>query len=356
MPLAVPTDRAARRAVADRLQRGRVVRGDTPGAQVTAWLVIVYGVGTAVLVALGWLFEDATWWLFGANLVAFHLLAPAVLVVPVVLVLRWWVPAVACTVAAVVWLVTFGPLFVGQAVAGDASLRVASFNMRPTRDVDHVVRLVDRTAPDVLLLQEVLPGAQDDLRTQLRSLPHRHFAAVEPGAPGGGGVAVLSRLPIADIEPVAGLPEGARPTDVVTLDTAGGPVAVVSVHLASPCLPCLRPDNFGARIESEARQRTREAETIAGALPDGPAIVGGDLNSATRNAPRRRLLDAGLRDLHRAVGSGPGFTSIRSHGVIRIDWLFASDAFVPVREWVGPRDGSDHRPVIADVDFAAPVR
>jgi endonuclease/exonuclease/phosphatase (EEP) superfamily protein YafD len=34
---------------------------------------------------------------------------------------------------------------------------------------------------------------------------------------------------------------------------------------------------------------------------------------------------------------------------VRIDWLFASRDLTPVREWVERRDGSDHRPVVADV-------
>lgn len=88
---------------------------------------------------------------------------------------------------------------------------------------------------------------------------------------------------------------------------------------------------------------------MAALLPEGPVVVGGDLNSSTRNVPRRHLLSTGLVDLHRAVGSGPGFTRFRWHGLVRIDWLLASRDLTPLREWVERRDGSDHRPVVADV-------
>jgi vancomycin resistance protein VanJ len=92
--------------------------------------------------------------------------------------------------------------------------------------------------------------------------------------------------------------------------------------------------------------RRAETERIAAALPPGPLVIGGDLNSSTFNVPRRQLLSTGLRDLHRAAGAGPGFTRF---GLFRIDWLLASRDIVPVREWVERRDGSEHQPVVADV-------
>jgi endonuclease/exonuclease/phosphatase (EEP) superfamily protein YafD len=129
-------------------------------------------------------------------------------------------------------------------------------------------------------------------------------------------------------------------------------VTVVSLHLNSPCGVCMSPGATLSQLrvlEGESRLRNIEIERVTAALPAGPLLVGGDLNSGTRNVPLRRLLSAGLIDLHRAVGSGPGFTRLRRYGLIRIDWLLASRDITPVREWVERRDGSDHRPVVADV-------
>ena len=329
----------------------RVLHGNGWSA-VLAWLMLLYGLGTGILLGLGWWLGDTTWWLFVANLSVFYWLAPAVVGTVAALLWRWWPVAVVCAVGAVIWLGTFGPLFLPQRVASVQTLRIATYNVSPDPQVGHVARLVARTSPDVLLVQEVLPGAQDALAAALPSLPHRHFAPVNTRAPGGGGTAVLSRFPIVGVQPVEGLPRTSRPTDFVSLDTGDGVVTVVSLHLTSPCGECRGRDGAAARmraLERDAQVRQAEVARIAAALPAGPLVVGGDLNSGTFNVPRRRLLSTGLTDLHRAVGAGPGFTRFRSYGLFRIDWLLASPDIVPVREWVERRDGSEHRPVVAEV-------
>lgn len=328
--------------------RGR----DAGRSAVLAWLMLLYGLGAGILVGLGWWRGDITWWLFVANLSVFYWLAPTVVCVVVALLRRWWPVAGVCAVGAVIWLGTFGPLFVPQRAADVETLRIATYNVSPEPQVEHVARLVDRARPDVLLVQEVLPGVQDTLADALPSLPHRHYAAVNTRAPGGGGTAVLSRFPIVGIQPVEGLPRTSRPTDFVSLDTGDVVVTVVSLHLTSPCGKCRGRDGPAARmraLERDAQVRQLEVARIAAALPTGPLVVGGDLNSGTFNVPRRRLLSTGLTDLHRAVGAGPGFTRFRSYGLFRIDWLLASQDLVPVRAWVERRDGSEHRPVVSDV-------
>lgn len=315
-----------------------------------SYVALLYGILTTALVVLGWRLGDATWWLYLANLTTFYWLAPAVLLVPLAVGKRWWLPAASCLVAAVVWIATFAPLFLPQRPGPSPTLRVASYNISPEPDVSHVARLVERARPDVLLVQEVLREAQPDLVRAVPALPFHHFSPVNTRAAGGGGTAVLSRFPLIDARPVRGLPAGSRPTDIVTVDTDDGPVDVVSLHLTSPCRDCATGQSPTQQVDSEAWQRTAESDRVVAALVPGHAvIVGGDLNSDTLNAPRRHLVNAGLADVHRAAGSGPGFTRLRSHGLVRIDWLLASPSLRPVREWVERRDGSDHRPVVADL-------
>ena len=348
----VPASVSPRRPV-DRPQLLRGLRGGGPlWSTAIAWLMLLYGLAAATLVVLGWWLGDSTWWLFIANLSQFHWLAPTLVVSLIALARRWWLVALVSMVGATVWLAIFGPLFIPQRAAAMDSLRVATYNVSPRPDVEHVARLVNRTRPAVLLIQELLPSAQDDLVRMLPALPYHHFAPVNAAAPGGGGTAVLSRLPIVGARPVEGLPPSSRPVDLVSLDTGHGVVTVVSLHLYSPCGVCMSPGATLSQLrvlEGESRLRNIEIERVTAALPAGPLLVGGDLNSGTRNVPLRRLLSAGLIDLHRAVGSGPGFTRLRRYGLVRIDWLLASRDITPVREWVERRDGSDHRPVVADV-------
>jgi vancomycin resistance protein VanJ len=354
MPLARPVD-AVRSSPSPRQPLHRPwlsgLRRDSSSAWalMIAWPMLLYGLGADVLVGLGWWRGDTTWWLFVANLTVFYWLAPTVVLAVIALLCRWWPVTAVCLVGAVIWLATFGPLFVPQWPAGAGTLRIATYNVSPEPQVDHVARLVDRTGPDVLLVQEVLPEAQDALVGAVPALPYHHFTTVNTRAPGGGGTAVLSRFPIVAVQPLEGLPRTSRPADFVSLDTGDGVITVASLHLASPCGTCRGRDGLAARVralERDAQVRQVETQRIVAALPPGPLVVGGDLNSSTFNVPRRQLLSTGLRDLHRAVGAGGGFTRF---GLFRIDWLLASRDIVPLREWVEPRDGSEHRPVMADV-------
>jgi endonuclease/exonuclease/phosphatase (EEP) superfamily protein YafD len=126
---------------------------------------------------------------------------------------------------------------------------------------------------------------------------------------------------------------------------------VVSLHLTSSCgVECLHDGVPLTKITQDSALREAETQRVLAAMPPGPAIIGGDLNSSTANMPRRLLMASGLTDLHRAVGSGPGFTRVGAfRGALRVDWLFASTQVIAVREWTAHRDGSDHRPVVADV-------
>jgi endonuclease/exonuclease/phosphatase (EEP) superfamily protein YafD len=341
-------------------RRWRVGRGRSWPVAVLAWTVLLCGaVATAVYLA-GRVLGDATGWLYVANMSMFLWLTPLVVLCVVGVALRSWPAVVACLVPVIAWVATFGPLFVPDLMtpAPAADLRVMTYNMHGDPDVPsvgNVVRQVEQADPDVLLLQEVAPFSRRRLLDRLSDdLEHHHFAEINPAAPAASGTAVFSQLPIRGTRPVTGLPDASRPMDIVVVEAPNGPLAVASLHLITPDDGC-KSGEVSACVASlgqvgrDAAVRRVEIEQVAAALPDGPLVVGGDLNSGTANDPRRRLLDAGLVDLQRASGSGPGFTAERAGLPFRIDWLFASRDVTPVRAWVGPLDRSDHRPVIADV-------
>ena len=116
---------------------------------------------------------------------------------------------------------------------------------------------------------------------------------------------------------------------VGTIDVDGGPVAVASVHLES---------------DSTADERATQLEVVLGALEgDGPAIVGGDLN--TFGATFAELAD---REVLRAMRTAdparfawpvpyePLFEAAAAHG---FEWLDANLA-APTTHHLG--DGSPH--------------
>jgi len=187
----------------------------------------------------------------------------------------------------VVCAVLQGPYLLDRLPGGEPArdLRVATYNLTQTAPLDGLHALIDREQPDVLL-QEVT----DRSRAALATLPGYPCSTFGPvlGEHVADGDAVVPRLPITDVQPVAGLPEGARPTDLVTLDAGGRPLAVLSLHLASPCIGCLPAEeaaNPAGSTGEAARLRVAEArryaDVAAGLVAEGrPVLLGGDLNSA----------------------------------------------------------------------------
>ena len=340
---------------------GRVLRRLTPPSR-PPWLrwalglVAAYGLAaTLVLLAVAVL-RGRTAVTYTAALFSFWWLLPAPGLLVLAAVLRSWRAVAAVAVPAVVCAVLQGPCLLNRLPGGESAhdLRVVTYNLTQTAPLDGLFALIEHQQPDVLLVQEVT----DRSRRTLEQLSGYPYASFGPGTgPGeGDGDAVVSKLPITDVQPVTGLPEGARPTDLVTLDAGGRPLAVLSVHLASPCLGCL-PDkeavNPAGGTSEAARLRVAEArrygEIAAGLIAQGrPVLLGGDLNSAPLNQPLGELRDAGLVDVHRAVGTWPALTRGPGPGVARVDVVLVS-GLEPVRSVEGAAGPSTHSPMIADL-------
>jgi vancomycin resistance protein VanJ len=323
-------------------------------------LAAAYGLlATLGLLAVGVL-RDRTAVTYSAALVAFWWLLPAPALVVVAAVLRSWRVVATLVVPAVVCAVLQGPYLLNRLPGGepDRDLRVVTYNLTQTAPLDGLYDLIEREQPDVLLLQEVT----DRTRGTLASLPGYPYSNFGPfiGEYIADGDAVVSKLPITDVQPVTGLPEGARPTDLVTLDADGRQLAVLSLHLASPCIGCVsdkRAVNPAGGTGQAARLRVAEArryaDIAAGLVAEGQAvIVGGDLNSAPLNQPLGELLDAGLVDVHRAVGTWPALTRGPGPGVARVDVVLVS-GLEPVRSVEGAAGPSTHSPMVADLAWLA---
>lgn len=306
---------------------------------------ILYAVATAAALA-AWFAVGDTWWTLLVNVSTFWWTLPALPLLVLALLLRRRVAVLALSVPALLFVWAHGGLFVGSAPAAAGDLRVASYNtFVQAPDTTHVASLVRDEHPDVLLVQEILPGQARSIRDGVVDhLPHSWFG--EPGRV--GGVGVLSRHPIVEVRPIGSPDVLSRPTAVVVLDVGGRQVQVVPVHLTSPCMLC--GESVLERQRFEAERRRAEMDAILQALDEEvPAVVGGDFNSDRRADPYRALAAAGFRDPQIEAGSGPGFTWPASRmGTVRIDWVLAR-GLVPAAAWVDPPRASDHRPVVADL-------
>ncbi len=81
-------------------------------------------------------------------------------------------------------------------------------------------------------------------------------------------------------------------------------------------------------------------------------VVGGDFNMPVESCFFKQHWHS-YHDAFSAVGLGFGHTtSVRMEGIhwgARIDHILTRGRWHPLRCWVGPDTGSDHRPVLADV-------
>lgn len=311
---------------------------------------LAYAAGTVVAV-LAWFVAGDTWWVQPLTLSTFWWALPGVGFLVLATLLGRRRAAVWFAVPALVWVWSYGTLFLPNGFAGRApDLRVASYNTYvQAPSLQSIRALVRDTAPDVLLLQEVFPERERRLATVLADT-HPHQVAVQ--SPRVGGVVVASRFPVVDQRAVSLSEPGTRDTAVVVLDVDGRRVQVVPVHLTSPCPSC--GASLTERLELEGNRRTAELASVLQTLdPSMPAVIGGDFNSTDRSEPYRLLTSAGFEDPHRAAGSGPGFTWPNDRlwfPVLRVDWILTR-RMVAIDAWVGDGGASDHRPVVVDLAF-----
>jgi endonuclease/exonuclease/phosphatase family metal-dependent hydrolase len=233
---------------------------------------------------------------------------------------------------------------------GAGELRVMTFNIQSAiRGLDGVAAVLRAAAPDVVALQEVDRGSrraggldQAAVLAEQTGLPyHAHFRTTDLHG-GAYGIALLSRFPLEALEQYAlPVPHGAEPRTVVhaLMRVDGREVSVYATHLIR------QPFNGGIRM--------RQSALIAGLLSRDPRpkFLLGDLNDGP-DSRTVRLLRRGLTDVFAASGQGPEGTyplPLPFSPALRIDYVLACDAFVPLRSAVLRVDASDHYPVIADV-------
>jgi len=202
-------------------------------------------------------------------------------------------------------------------------------NARPPADTVALLREQDA---DVIALQEIQPRVERAIEADealTSAYPYRRYAARNDVL----GLGVLSRLPIAS-NAIELRPAVQR----VELDAAGHRLVVVNVHPMRGRFAGLETRARGIGID--VARRNRDLLTIRSIVDDAIAtgasvVLAGDTNTASSEPAFDRLV-AGLRDVHREVGLGPGWTwrPIRleplGFGLIRIDVVVGSPDTTPL--------------------------
>ncbi len=138
---------------------------------------------------------------------------------------------------------------------------------------ERICQTIAGARPDVLVLQECLGWEHGDRLAQVAAaaaLAHTYLGSARPRGSGRSfHVALLSRLPIRDVQLYNDPQIVGHCVIEARLDWAGTPLRLLATHL----------DSHGED------QRMVEAELLCARMPDGPGLLLGDLNALSPRDP-----------------------------------------------------------------------
>lgn len=220
-------------------------------------------------------------------------------------------------------------------------LRLLQFNvLHNNKRYAEFLALIRQERPDIIIAQEVTARWAGALQELDEEFPYSEVVARDRGA----GLALFSRYPLAQAE-VLYLGSDERPAIIARIELRGGRLSLFTFHPPAP----LRPKHFGYRNE-----QLEAAGPHARALAE-PKIVMGDFNVTPWSPYFSRLLaEAGLINARAGFGLLPTWPAWHRLPLlmIPIDHCLVSHG-IEVRDLrTGPRLGSDHLPLIADLSVS----
>jgi endonuclease/exonuclease/phosphatase family metal-dependent hydrolase len=236
------------------------------------------------------------------------------------------------------------------------NVKAAVRGAAPDRDIRIAAEILEHD-PDVLMLQDA-----DDFDRADATLPAPIAVALR-----GRTIfthaqyLIASRPPMRDCK-IGQIPAGPETRGYVRCTITIGPTQVdlVTTHLVSPRsgLNAARHEWFEGGLDDwreNYAERLQQANTLLRSLAGHPRplILAGDLNASEASPVIHTLKGIGLRDAFSSAGVGYGYTlghALRTgFSFLRIDHILIGPT-IGVRDcFVGGRDASQHRPVIADL-------
>jgi endonuclease/exonuclease/phosphatase (EEP) superfamily protein YafD len=238
--------------------------------------------------------------------------------------------------------------------SGASVLRLLSYNVNYGIPGDgETMDAIHQAKADLVLLQETNVAWERALRARLApEFPHMAFRH----RGGAGGLAVLSRRPLASIEFLAPAGGGGWfPAARMVVETAFGRVQVLSVHL--------RPavSDSGSLVNghfSTPEIRATEIDSFyARLVPELPTLIAGDFNEEEDGSAVKLLLGRGmLSALQRFAPQRPTWRWPTVLGTLhrQLDHIFYDARLDVLSAEVREVGNSDHLPVLAVVTAAKP--
>ena len=236
-------------------------------------------------------------------------------------------------------------------------LRVMTYNVKNGRDdMGAIAADIQKFHPDILLCQE----------------SNGTFRAAAQNLLVGWNIQVSDQFLIASKRFTLGAAEAKYinapgwGTQVMRCQTeiGGRAVTLYTAHLKSPrggliaMLKHLRHPNQASddQVLWNTDLRLNQAHILAGLLREevNPTLLTGDLNAPVQSLACREFFNEGFRDAFSEAGRGYGFSygqKVRRmpFAYVRIDHVLLSKEWQALDCKVGNNEGSEHRPVIADL-------
>ncbi len=331
-----------------------------------SWIARFAALGVAVpalLLAGAYRTEPlGSWWLELLQYAPYPaFLLPALLALLLSWRLNWAWRLIALGALGLVVTIIMGFAF-GHADAGSGALRMMTYNVKAQRATrqsgvfEALEREVARQRPDVLVMQDA--GDLTAARHNAPALAQTLFAGRNVFS--HDQYIVVSRYPLRGCR-AGDLSFRGQPHSYVRciVNVDGSEVELFTAHLLSPRRGLNATRHEGAEGIDDWQQnfedRLSQSHTLAGdvAKREYPLIVAGDLNAPETSPVIRTLLDRGLRDAFSSAGRGYGYThghsTMLAISFLRIDHILVSPEIGVVDAFAGGKDGSEHRPVIADL-------
>jgi endonuclease/exonuclease/phosphatase (EEP) superfamily protein YafD len=235
--------------------------------------------------------------------------------------------------------------FTGRGAAPAASagptLRVILLNVHTeNHQYDRVEQFVRGARADVLILEEVDHRWMQQLERLHDVFP---WSCAEPQSD-NFGIALFSRLPLTNAA-IREFGSAQVPSVCAEIIVDGKPLMLVATHPVPP------------GSAENARLRNEQLEVIADfvAAQAEPIILVGDLNTTPWSSSFRRLVkQSGLTDSFRGSGYQPTWPAPLAMLGIPLDHCLVSPELAVVDRRRGPHVGSDHLPLLIEIQLPRP--
>lgn len=304
----------------------------------------VYLVGMLLYFALRLALGDEIWWIALLNAFVIYTFAPLLLFLPLLLLLGLWRTFARLSLLAVLAVVWFGPFFQPRFVAPSRqpTITVATYNLwggnNGQINLENIKNWIVAQQFDVVVFQEVPPDFialwEDDETYSYADDVHL----------------IVSHYPILESRIAQN-----RILRAV-LDVDGQSIAVYDVHLSYPVegnpridLPIL---NVVSRYDETKRNKQIDEFLDYLKKEQLPYIAAGDFNMSQHSIKYSSLavqMDDSWRETR--AGLGTTWSTEMLLPLLRIDYVWYSPQLRAVNAELGPDLGSDHLPVIAELEL-----